>query len=508
MVFLLSSAPALAREPAPDTFGTFMDESGRWQYFRPSYERWLPMHYRSPNVLRSSAESVVLIGLGTAYYWSDPLANSADWDYPSVGSKLRFEAVRFDNNLFATNHVLHPLAGTALYGFSRVNGLSPAASFLDVLLGSILWEYVLEYREQASVNDIIFTPFGGMAIGEFMFQLGDYLNSAPERGSWANRAASVTLGLPQHVHDAIDGRTAPRAPPKDSLGFSSAYAHRFLAGYMTSFVDGANETGDSLHGFTLAASLAAMPGLLRPGSFSTTFSEGNFVEMSAEAGWGAGETNRVDIWFMSSLAGKYAQSFRLSRSGNLSGNAALLALSTALRYNERDLLDRHDRFAIAHLLGPNAVVWLAESGLLLKLDFSMHGDLAGIHPAALENWQSRNGASGVKTVLERQRYAYAWGFSARTRARVTLGRSELSTFLRYGAYDTVQGLDRKQLAVTRDVGATDTLLEYGIGLGHAPAASPLYLGVGLENLRRSGRMGASQAAWQERRATGTVALSF
>lgn len=66
MLLLLSSAHAFGDEPGPDSFGTFMDESGKWQYFQPSYERWLPMHHRRPNVLRSSAESIVLIGVGTA----------------------------------------------------------------------------------------------------------------------------------------------------------------------------------------------------------------------------------------------------------------------------------------------------------------------------------------------------------------------------------------------------------------------------------------------------------
>ena len=507
MLLLLGSraraADATAEEPA-----TFLDERGTWQYFGPSYQTWLPMNYREPKVLRSTIESAVLLGLGTAYYWVDPLANSVDWDYPTVESKLVFETVRFDNNLFATNHVLHPLAGAALYGFSRVNGLSPAASFLDAALASVFWEFFLEYREQASVNDLIFTPFGGMAIGEFMFQLGDYLNSAPDGGGAGNRIAALTLGLPQHVHDRIDGLEPSRAPPRDSLGFSSAYRHRFLAGYTTSFVDGWSTTGDSLHGFTLEASLAAMPGLLHPGSFSTPFSDGNFVEMRAEAAWGAGETNRVDLWFMSSLAGKYFQDFRVSRAGYLSGSAGLIALSTALRYDERDLLGRHDRFAIAHVLGPNAGLWFAESGVLTALDIDMHADLAGIRPAALEAWQARYSATEAKTVLERHGYVYSWGFSARARARLDFELVELSSFVGYGAYDSVQGMDRQQYTVTRDGPIRETLLEYGMAFGLKPPKTPLFLRAGVDNLRRSGVMGGFAAAWQEHRFTATAGVLF
>jgi hypothetical protein len=506
MVLLLFSGGARADDATAPAM--FLDERGTWQPIRASYQTWLPMQYRTPKVLRSTVETLAWLGLGTAYYWVDPLANSVDWDYPTVQSKLAFETVRFDNNLFATNHVLHPLAGTAFYGFSRVNGLSPAASFLDAALASILWEFTIEYREQASVNDIIFTPFGGMAIGEFLFQLGDYLNSAPDGGGPGNRIAALTLGLPQHVHDDIDGFAPPRTPPEDSLGFSSAYAHRFVAGYMTSFVDGVDTIGDSLHGFVLEAWLGAMPGFLRPGRFSVPFSDGNFVEMRAEAGWGAGETNRVDLWFMSSLAGKYFQDLNVSPSGKLRGSAALLALSTALRYDERDLLDRHDRFAIAHLLGPNAAVWVAESGLLTSLDVDIHGDFAAIHPAALETWQARYSTTETKTVLERHGYVFAWGFSTRARTRLEFEPVELSSFVGYGIYDSVQGMDRQQFAVTRDQHITDKVLEYGMAFGLAPPETPLLLRAGIDTLKRSGSMGGFASAWREHRFTGTAALSF
>jgi hypothetical protein len=453
-------------------------------------------------------ESTVFLGIGFAYYWFDPLANSADWDYPTLGAKLTFESVRFDNNLFATNHVLHPLAGTANYGFARVNGFAPAAAFASTAVFSIVWEYTLEYREQVSVNDMLFTPFGGMAMGEFAFQLGAYLNSAPGGGKSPQRIARATLGLPQLVHDSMDGLEAPRTPPLDSLGFSSAFAHRFRLAYQETLVTDETRRLGSLHGFNVEATLVAMPGFLRPGRFSQTFSDGNFVEMRSRAGWGPEGMNDVNLDFRAALLGNYAQEISGRIGGQPVGRAALLALTSGFVFNQREILDRRDRYAIVHLFGPNAVGWVGSGGVLGMLDLGIFADFAGIHPVALSEWQAVNGRGEEKSILVRQSYAYTWGFSSRLRARLSVGSVELEGTLGYGEYDSVQGIDRLQEDVLRDVPLRDTMFDYGAHFELAPPSTPISLRVAASALRRTGRMGEAYETSYEQRLDLSAGLRF
>src|SRR6185503_7898684 len=175
---LLFAGSAIAQDEA----GYFVDRRGDLREFDHEYRVWIDD--REPHPVRAAAEALIWIGLGTAYYWLDPLANSEDWDDPSVFEKLSGDAVSFDNNLVSTNFILHPLAGAAIYGSSRINGLSVPASFAYVAASSLAWEFAFEWREQASLNDLLFTSIGGVSLGEFFFRLSDYASSSGKDAAW------------------------------------------------------------------------------------------------------------------------------------------------------------------------------------------------------------------------------------------------------------------------------------------------------------------------------------
>jgi hypothetical protein len=511
----LSLAAALAlvsgrapAEPSPEQpeLGSFLDASGEWRSARAAYANWLSPHHRAASPARAAAESVLFVTLGTAYYWVDPLANSADWDFPSFSSKLTFDSVRLDNNFFATNHILHPFAGASVYGFSRVNGLGVLPAFGYVAGSSVIWEFGLEYREQASVNDLLFTPFGGVALGESLFQLGAYLNSASRGGNGWTRAASLTLGLPQHLHDSLDGVPAPSEPPPDALGLSSAYWHRFSAAYEYAVVDSHDRAAERLQGFELTSEIVAMPGFLRPGRFGCAFADGNFSELSWRMAWGKTGLDDVDLWAMVDLLGFYQQDVRRHAEGRR-GSAAKMALSTALRFNQREIAERPDRFAVAHLLGPHVGLWLLFGELRARADFSIHADFAGVHPLAFERWDGGRRETGVKTILARHGYYYAFGYSFRARGGLELSGAELEGHAGYGAYDSLEGIDRWQYQVTRDVPMRDTVLEYGASLGFRPSGAPR-LRLELAELRRAGTMANDSATLRERRLVANLGLVF
>ena len=78
----------------------------------------------------------------------------------------------FDDDLFATNALAHPFAGAIYYQIARGNGLSPLASLAASFLTSTAWEYLGEWDEKPSTNDLILTPAGGAVIGEATYRLG------------------------------------------------------------------------------------------------------------------------------------------------------------------------------------------------------------------------------------------------------------------------------------------------------------------------------------------------
>jgi hypothetical protein len=185
----------------------------------------------------------------------------------------------------------------------------------------------------------------------------------------------------------------------------------------------------------------------------------------------------------------------------------MISLSTGFVFNQREILGRDDRYALVHALGPQAVVWLGAGGVLSMLDISMHADFAGIHPLALADWQAQHENAVEKSILVRQDYAYDIGFSTRLRGRLAVRGAELETFVSYGEYDSVQGIDRLQSTVQNDVLTRDTILNYGASFELEPV-SPLAFRLGADVLRRTGRMGAAYTAHEEQRLNFGAGLRF
>ncbi len=79
--------------------------------------------------------------------------------------------IKFDEDWYWTNFVLHPYQGSLYYLGARNSGLNPLESFFVAAAGSITWEYICETNEP-SVNDLVYTPVGGFVVGEMLYRLG------------------------------------------------------------------------------------------------------------------------------------------------------------------------------------------------------------------------------------------------------------------------------------------------------------------------------------------------
>ena len=488
-------AAAAAQEPLDD------------ESFELHYDAWHGDR-RDADLVRVVFWDLTLIAIGTAWYWSEKDLNKLDWDYPTAWERINGDAVRFDNNRFMTNGLGHPVAGMGYYGMSRVSGLEPWQAVLSAFLSSALWEWGLEWREMVSINDQIFTPVGGIALGEHAFQLGEYLNSAPGGGSWANQAAAATLGFPRWLHDRIDGVEAPESLERDSLGFSSNWWHRFRIGYEWQGIRNEERVRDSLHGVRIESELVSMPGFMKPGSFDVAFSHGNYSELLLRASTSGSGIDDFDLRARSVLAGFYTQDVRVDSTGNVHGHGAMLGIGSAFRHTDRNVFGRIDQVGVASILGPSTDVRIVAGDLRLRFGADVYADFAAVQSLAYVDWEADHDEQVLRSVLTEQGYYYGYGLSSRLHLEAEFRGLEVGGSLRYGSWKSIEGLDRRQQLVTDDIPLADQDVEYEAWVGYTVPRTPLYVRVTAGGETRSSQMDGVDVDQTVRRYGGVAGLSF
>lgn len=476
--------------------GTFLADDGL-RSFRSTYETWTRPGRRDPKYLRAALEMGAILAVGTAYYWIRPEINKQDWDFPDYQTRMQNFRPTFDTNLHVTNNVLHPGAGSLYYAFARLNGLNVPASIGYAIASGAAFEFFLEWLEKASYNDLVMTPMAGIPAGEFFVHLGDYFNSAPRGGRWTHKATSAVLGWEHHIH-AAKFDPATRVMPPDSLGFSSYYWHRFhtLIGYSRT----ANDVKESAGQYDLAldAEIVSIPGFLRPGRFSLTFSDGDFTEGRARFSVSDRHRLSTDLFFSADLYGRYKQDIALV-DGKPIGRGSMLALNLAARFTERRFTDRNDGYAMAHLFGPSFKLFGVYGDLVARLDGASNPDFAPMYSLAFQEWKAQFGEEGAKSALRQQGFYYAYGWSGRLRGLITWRSLELGTRAFLGYYGSIQGADRFPDKVTRDERQTDLVGELESWIGVTAPKVPFHVRAYVEHFgRRSTMSPVTVTRWDRR----------
>ena len=88
-----------------------------------------------------------------------------------------------------------------------------------------MWEYLGEYLEYVSINDQIFTPLGGTAIGEVLYQLGEFFTTSANTPT--NGVLKWIFGPFSNFHRWLDDTPARRTAKMDRFGFRQDIWHRF-----------------------------------------------------------------------------------------------------------------------------------------------------------------------------------------------------------------------------------------------------------------------------------------
>lgn len=483
----------LVPECAPGMRGCFLDIRDTWRSFDHEYARLL--HVPEVHYGIAAAEELAFVGIGAIWYFAALEDNKLDWDIESLRQRFSRESVRYDSNTFPMNFVLHPLSGSAYYGFPRTNGLNVLESFALGTAASLTWEFLLEFNERLSINDLLTTPVGGMAIGEFFYRFGRYLNSAPGGGSAWHKAFGYTLGGHVAFHDLVvyTRHGTPLGTVPDSLGYDAAIAHRFIvdAGFGVARTD--EDPRFFRYEVRVLADLIAIPGYLRPGATSLFFTDANITRFHLR-GSGGPRGNGVELHADAVLLGYFAQNITQAGRG-LRGFGLAIGSSVAYTYRRDDHADFHDALGITHLPGValDAHAFLGVAALHLR--GRMNGDFAGVHSIAFRHFRAVNGERArTRSVLDNFGYYYGWGYSARVEAELELPYVTFGASACYGRYATHRGLDRAQEeveALGQDVPGNDRVIDAEAYVRvHPMRHGPLHVELSFARRRRHSRLEA------------------
>ncbi len=428
---------------------------------------------------RALLEISAALGIATIWYILDD-RNVFDWDHPSLEERLNGEAWRFDNNTFGINYLAHPLNGAGMYVLSRGNRVGVWPSLGYTILGSTFWEYVIEFQEKVSINDMIITPGVGLAFGEFFHKLSWYVSSSRPKTP-ARTALTWSLGLSVQAHRAWDGRDPPPAPGKDALGFSSAMWHDFAAGYALGITSPHLESATSLHRLQATGELVSIPDYLQPKALRGWFHRAEFSRASlgleiSERGVG------YDLFAETIAVGYHFQTEQLASTTGLSA-AYLLRDTKSGGYDDRQGL----------LLAPGLVTDFRarRTPFNSRLRLAAYPAFGSLSSLAYEQWQARNPGVRTKTILGRAGYSYSFGWTTLAELRLAWSPLQLRTKVLLGDHASIEGLDRSQEEVTLDAPLTESVAEYSVGAWLTPERFPLEIGLHYELRRRTSSMGTA-----------------
>jgi len=460
--------------------------------------------YRTPRekyYLRPILEELGLLGLGLAYYFQQHEANAVDWDldysWDSFEQKLDGRAYAFDTNHFNTNFVTHPVAGMLYYLAARGNRLSVLESLGYSFASSTLWEFLGEFRERVSVNDLFTTPLTGFILGEATTQLGAFFDrSCPTD---ANRILGSVFAPSKSVHDAIDGVSPRRDRICDKRGLSAIGGHRFDLSVSEAVVwrDTAARddppTGE-LRG-TLRAEIKHFETLGREGSGWLSFSDGNWALLSTELAGSKDGLTDFDLIAHSAPAGLHYRDLVGLRGGGVRGSEVVLGFLAGAEYNMhqyRASAAKPDRWFVLNVPAAR-IAWTlhrGRNGFDLQLDAG--AALGAASTFALSNYLGEHTDAELPTVTRVQGYSYGLGFSLAPSAKLRLDGTEIGLDARSDRLFALRRLDRSPTANPR-VGIAETRRLGRLWLTTGPDGAISRLIVTAEVLQRGGFVGETGA---------------
>jgi hypothetical protein len=130
---------------------------------------------KKPSFWQAAGGVLAVNGIAWAYNWY-----VQRWHWANVGTRSWWLNLRhgfeWDNDIFMDNQLAHPYHGSLYLSSARASGYDFWQSLPYVAVGSLSWELFTE-NVRPSLNDLIHTTLGGIALGEVTYRLSSMLGS-------------------------------------------------------------------------------------------------------------------------------------------------------------------------------------------------------------------------------------------------------------------------------------------------------------------------------------------
>jgi hypothetical protein len=156
---------------------------------------------KGPSFWQAAAGVMVVNGLTWFYNW-----HLQRWDWADVGTRSWWKNLRggftWDDDVFGANQVAHPYHGSLYFNAARSSGYDFWASTPFVAAGSLSWELFTE-NVRPSLNDLINTTLGGIALGEAAYRMSSLLTS---KGALSREMGAIVVSPVARSQALLNGR--------------------------------------------------------------------------------------------------------------------------------------------------------------------------------------------------------------------------------------------------------------------------------------------------------------
>jgi hypothetical protein len=418
--------------------------------------------------LRATIETLTLLGLVSAHYWAT-LVYEEDFDFDfsfeTVGKKFTNEGIRFDDNDLSNNSFPgHPLAGAYYYLIARNHNLSRFESFLWSFTASYLHEAFIEFPEVLSINDMIATPFAGSTIGEGMYQLGKYLRCTKNRHTIANKIMSAIVDPIRLWHSIVWNDVDYIASEEDACDYTTIQSDFSLFSGMSTVL---YESTDQVKiGLILGAhgKLYLIPQYGEEVDINRFFKDTVFVELALEINLTDEGINNLTFYAKTLWAAYHRQQISRDHTGNVIGYSFLVGPASAFEHIQYETGEFENAIGAVHLLGPAIELAFFQNSNYIRIGVDVFGDFAMVKPFAFPEYVENHSIDGIKSVLQKRRYYYAYGVTVNPKIEIRRDPYRFTTEYKYSYYDSFEGSDRRG-RVPNDFNLVDEREEYRATFG-------------------------------------------
>ena len=447
---------------------------------------------------RAAIEELGFLGISEAHYVKDHDLNSRDWDFRysihDVPRKFSGAGLGLDTNGFGTNFVMHPIAGTVYYQLARGNRLSWEASFAYSFVSSLVWEYLAEWREQASINDIVVTPISGMVLGENLHQLGAFF----DRGCGAHsRVLGAALAPSETVHRWLDG--IPLAEQScDRDGFPRLGWHQFRVDALW----GSRQEGDSSSRearLSLSTDLISLDQYGQEGKGTEEWDNSEVASMRGSISWVRGRTQDMDFHGEVLPWGLHARDIHLE-GGELYGDELLFGFLVGMEASSHtwDGLHGHDSYFALNVPGAALRYRIYVGGLTIEPSLEASVAWVGQDSLALDAYLHKGGDPHLlTTVMQGEHYNFGGGFRVQPGLRLMTRWLDLGGMLEATSITGIRALDRDH-SFESPVGVQEARYLAEAWLRAGPERWPARVTLMFGYLRHTSGLGGATATRQER----------